>query len=171
MAVIYLHDDRVLGVTPACDLPVPCQAAENNFMILQRLATEIRSNVVEPGWFNTLVILCHGTPDGLQLGSPNVSQSNVARIFAPLQGLVGTICLRACGAALTFGPGSGGTYDGMNCCRILAQTTHAIVYAADADQLYLSSNSIASFSNQDRLLPWRGRVGRWGPDGSVTRAQ
>lgn len=172
MPVFYLHDTRVEGATPQCDIPIQVNPGDSLVTRVSQLANQIESRYSEHAWFHVLHILCHGTPQGLQLGAPYATQNNVRSLFAPLRGKVGSVEIHGCGAAAIYNRGTPqlGPYDGGAFCSELAKTVSCSVTASDATQFYLPSAYMANSSGRNELVRWQGNVGTWGADGRLLRA-
>jgi hypothetical protein len=166
MANIFLHDVRVAGQTPRCDLPFRVNAGDPLTTMLTTFAGQVRSRFPTRG--HTLQIMCHGSAQGLLLGTPNLTKFNVAALFPPLQGLFSSIIMRACAAAAIYVQGAPPLYHGAIFCSLLARTVRASVMASDAIQFYLPSASITNASNRNQLATWRGNVGTWDATGRLT---
>ena len=169
MPVFFLHDIRVAGATPQCDIAIQVNPSDYLGSMVEQLAERIARSYSEPAWFHCLHILCHGTPQGLQLGTPYASQLNVHTLFAPLRGKVGSVEIHGCGAAVAYNRGTPalGPYDGAAFCSGLARTIGASVTASDATQFYVPSNSITNSSARNQLARWQGRVGTWNAAGQL----
>ena len=169
MPVFFLHDSRVTGATPQCDIAVQVNPSDNLRTIAEQLAERIAQRYSEPAWFHSLHILCHGTQQGLQLGMPYASQCNVRTLFAPLRGKVGSVVIHGCGAAAIYNRGTPalGPYDGAAFCSALARTIGASVTASDATQFYVPSTSITNISRSNQLARWQGNVGTWNAAGQL----
>lgn len=58
MAVFFLHDTRVAGVTPPCDIRIQVNPTDSLTTLLLQLVNRIESSYNEPAWFHCLHILC-----------------------------------------------------------------------------------------------------------------
>ncbi|HEV8593039.1 MAG TPA: hypothetical protein VGQ55_13120 [Pyrinomonadaceae bacterium] len=169
MALFYLHDLRVIGETPRCDFAVRVNASDHLGPAIQELADQIDHQYQSNGWFNELHILCHGTPQGLLLGTPILTQLNLGSAFTPLRGKVGNIIVHGCGAAAVYNRGTppAGPYNGELFCRLLAISAGASVSASSAAQTYIPSASMVNTSGRNQLSAWRGIVGTWNSHGQL----
>jgi hypothetical protein len=174
MPVFFLHDTRVesrvqprgserevVQVGPADSLS---DKISNLVGLVQRNPYAGRQ-----GLGTELVILCHGSPQGLLLGrAPAVTQVDVG-VFGPLRHLVGTISMRACSAAMNYNRGNppAGPYDGLAFCSGLARTASAVVMASDTTQGYGSSSAMWNSSEDVVLSAWLGNVGTWDRNGHL----
>ena len=167
MPNFYLHDSRVTGETPRCDIPVLVHPTDDLRTKVEELARQIERTYSEPAWNHTLHILCHGTSQGLQLGTSYATQTNVHLLFAPLHSKVGSVEIYGCSAALSYNRGTPpvGPYDGEAFCRGLARTMESNVSASDAVQGYLSSNSVTNNSRTIQMARWQGNVFTWNAHG------
>ena len=171
MPVFFLKDTRVHGAAPECDILIQATPSDDLRTVVQRLADRIATTYSEPGSYHSLHIMCHGTPQGLQLGTPYSTQFNARYLFSPLHGKVGTIEINSCAAAAIYNRGTPprGPYDGAAFCSVLAITVAAMVIASDAAQGYLPSDSITSTSGRSQLANWQGNVGSWDAQGHLLR--
>ncbi len=174
MPICFLHDTRVGGVIRAVGFDrqvvrvTPARpAADAIAELLGLLQANPHASPSAQGWGMELVILCHGSPDGLMLGAaPAVNQHNVG-IFAPLRGRFSLVSVRACAAAVIYnrGPNPVGAHDGATFCSGLARTLAARVMAADTIQGFGDSDAMWNTTGEIVLANWAGNVGTWGPQG------
>jgi hypothetical protein len=169
MPIFFLHDARVSGATPECDIAVRVNSGDYLRTVVEQLANRITNRYNEGAWFHTLHVLCHGLPQGLQLGTPFSTQHNVRTMFSPLRGVVGNIEIHGCRAAAIYNRGTPalGPYDGAAFCSELARTASANVSASDATQFYIPSSSITNRSGRNSLANWQGNVGIWNQSGRL----
>ena len=156
MANILLHDTRVdtAGSPPHSDIYKAVNEQTNIEEAIRALANQIDKSILIPNAVNTLNILAHGSPRGILLGRPGLSQTNVG-IFAPLYRKVSTIVFHSCAA--TFRYADSRLYNGENMCLFLSQIVECTVIAADETQ-YLNMDRFFSTHNTVEYAPWQGIV-------------
>jgi len=170
LPIFFLHDIRVTGETPQCDVSIRIGPTDDLGSQIRNLANRIDREYQPAGWYHVLHLLCHGFPQGLQLGSAFLTQMNVHSIFGPLRNRVGSLLIHGCGAAAVYNHGAtpSGPYDGERLCSLMASTVAAQVTASNATQFYLPSGSITNSSGRNRLSDWQGTVGTWNEQGHLT---
>ena len=176
MPVCLLHDSRVDGVIRpvgfdriVVQLKPSRPAAEGIAELLGLIQANPHMPAGMQGYGMELVILCHGSPNGLVLGAGRPLNQHDVGLFAPLRGRFGQVSIRACAAAMIYnrGPNPAGSHDGAAFCAGLARTLGARVMAADAIQGFGSSNAAWNATDQIVLADWAGNVGTWGPQGQL----
>lgn len=166
MANILLHDTRVRERAPASDLYVPINEQNNLQQVINNLAIQISLRTLPfftQGYLNTLHILAHGSPQGILLGSPGLSQLNV-RLFTPLYRKVNKIIFHSCEASAVM-PGG---YNGEQMCLMLSRIIQGYVMAADTTQ-HLDIDTFYNATDNTTYAPWRGTVTTYW-NGTVLRA-
>jgi len=162
MPIFLIQDERTSRELVPTDYSVMVRQSDNMIGVLNALDNELQLRTFGQAFGSELHIVCHGLPEGLQLGSGFIHHDNV-RIFSAIRGRVSSILVHGCSAALFYPRGCNGAL----MCSRMAVATRAQVTASDTTQGILTASSASNHRGVTYLQPYRGRVGTWNTHGEL----
>jgi hypothetical protein len=163
MPIFLIQDERTSTELIPTDYSVMIRQSDNMIEVLNSLNNELQLRTFGQAFGSELHIVCHGFPNGLQLGNGFIHHDNVS-IFSAIRGRVGSILVHGCSAALFYPQGCNGSL----MCSRMAISTRAEVTAADSTQGILTASSASNDRGVTYLQPYRGRVGTWNVQGVLS---